>query len=313
MKQSLKTALLVISPLLLVGAGITIPTVFSVPITFQQGIKTDSILNSAGTSGAPGMVPIGGMVAVIPEIDTTNSWQPPSGANIKDGFMRANGSVVPSGQGSPLQGRTLPNMETLNRYPRASNATSWVTGTYTTGGANTQATNVTLSAHSITQPAVAAHTITQPVISAHSITQPTFMTEAHYHGKGDLNIINGVHSHGAIANGGSGGGATVATWGVAGATSANLSNFGYTGSASLSLGGSYVGLPTASGGVNGDTDQSATRTTNVGVAPHSLDTPVGVSAHSLSTLVAVSDHTVTNNAVNNEPAYVEVVWVIRVK
>ena len=115
-------------------------------ITVATGntLKVDTITNTAGTGTPPGIVPIGGMIAVVPALDTANSWQPPATGVCKDGFMRADGATVPGTGacvGSPLVGRTLPNMGltagSVNRYPRGSAATSWATGTYTTGGANT--------------------------------------------------------------------------------------------------------------------------------------------------------------------------------
>ena len=43
------------------------------------------------------------------------------------------------------------------------------------------------------------------------------------------------HNHGAIATAGGGGGATVAGWTVGGASAANATNFGYTGSSAASI------------------------------------------------------------------------------
>ena len=54
-----------------------------------------------------------------------------------------------------------------------------------------------------------------------------------------------THTHGAIANSGSGGGATVASWAVNGAFGANASNFGTTGNGGLG-GGSHTHSNTAS-------------------------------------------------------------------
>lgn len=53
------------------------------------------------------------------------------------------------------------------------------------------------------------------------------------------------HTHGAIANSGSGGGATVANWAVSNAFGANASNFGSTGNGGLG-GGSHTHNNTAS-------------------------------------------------------------------
>lgn len=71
-------------------------------------------LANVGGSTPPGMVPLGGMVAVMPNTHA-NAWQPPVTGVIKDGFMRANGHTITAqnvvdGSMFPL-GTTLPNME----------------------------------------------------------------------------------------------------------------------------------------------------------------------------------------------------------
>ena len=92
-----------------------------------------------GTVG-PGSVPIGCMIVAMPNIDAVNSWQPPSSGAIKDGFMRADGTIINAGhvsQGCLLAaGTVLPNM--IQKYPRG-NTTSGTTGgsnTFTPAGTN---------------------------------------------------------------------------------------------------------------------------------------------------------------------------------
>lgn len=228
-----------------------------------KNLKVDTVTNTAGTSTPPGMVPLGGMVAVMPNLDTGNAWQPPAHNVIKDGFMRADGGTVPSGQGSPLQGRVLPNMGLtsggVNAYPRGSAATSWSTGTYTTGGANTQNSNVAVS------------------------QQPTYHIPAHYHGKGNLGISDPGHAH-TVAQTYNDGLSNLFWIGGAQHTS-NQTPFAITSNelTGISISGSYVGA--------------------------------GIYSGDDSSLPAVQDASVaiSNTAVNNEPSYVEVVWVIRVK
>jgi len=237
----------------------------------------------------PGSVPVGGMVTVMPNIDVANTWQPPATGVIKDGFMRADGTTITSahkGLGCKLAvGTVLPNM--VQKYPRG-NTTSGAAG-----GANTQASNVTIANHVFTQP------------SAHGITQPTFSVPAHYHGRGTL----GASADGNTVNADSvmrpSGGAASSMKMVAddrwsdgnfynwGSVTIPLSNHGH----SVTLTGS-IGATT--GGSNGDAAFGASRTTDVALTNN--HTGGGVDAHA-----------VTNSAVNNEPAYVEVVWVIRVK
>lgn len=58
----------------------------------------------------PGSVPIGGMVAIMPTTHA-NAWQPPASGAIKDGFMRADGSTVPTCADCTIPaGTVLPNM-----------------------------------------------------------------------------------------------------------------------------------------------------------------------------------------------------------
>ena len=96
--------------------------------TFTDGIQS------------PGFVPVGCMIVAMPNIDVSNSWQPPLSGAIKDGFMRADGTIINAGhvsQGCLLAaGTVLPNM--IQKYPRG-NTTSGATGgsnTFTPAGTN---------------------------------------------------------------------------------------------------------------------------------------------------------------------------------
>ena len=78
-------------------------------------LRVDSLYNANGSQKLPGFVPVGGMIAVMPNTNS-KAWQPDSGCAIKDGFMRAglnSGTpcVVPTCAdcGIPA-GTTLPNM-----------------------------------------------------------------------------------------------------------------------------------------------------------------------------------------------------------
>jgi len=90
--------------------GATIPS--------GEKLVTESIENATGR-GPPGLVPIGGMVAVMSHL--SGAWAPPASGFIKDGFMRADGNTVPSCGGCALEGVTLPNM--VNQLAKG-NATS---------------------------------------------------------------------------------------------------------------------------------------------------------------------------------------------
>ena len=264
-------------------------------VKVNKTLQVDTIKNFAGTSGAPGMVPIGGMVAVMPTTHA-NAWQPPADCStIKDGFMRTSTTagvscVVPTCADCVIPaGTTLPNM--YQKYTRGGGTSG------AQSGANTQASEVTISDHSFTQP------------SAHGITQPTFTSPAHYHGFGSgSGLGGGSHQHKIqetaggnfmfVANvfnttGSAGGAGQTAnpnqTATLIASDYGSIPDHGHTG---------YIGL--VNGGVNGNAAMGDSRTTDVGLTNN-------------HTGGGVSTHGVTNNAVNNEPAYTEVVWIIRVK
>jgi hypothetical protein len=98
-------------------------------IKVNKTLRVDNITNLAGTSGAPGMVPIGGMVAVMPNTHA-NAWQPPATGVIKDGFMRADGAVVPTCADCVIPaGTTMPNM--VSRFPKGSTTSGTTAGSAT--------------------------------------------------------------------------------------------------------------------------------------------------------------------------------------
>jgi len=201
-----------------------------------------------------GQVPIGGMVAIMPSV--TGSWQPPASGVIKNGFMRADGSTVPSGQGSPLAGKILPNM--TNRYLKGSTTSG------NTGGGNT----VTLAASNI--PSLSG-TFTSTVDGDHS----HMMTHTH--------VINasGPHQH-------------------------NITSYGNGTAAS------------GSGAARGDHPSTlglSSLTNFDGSHDHTVNAFSGTTSfvgdHLHKTTVTLGNASPT--AVNNEPSYLEVVWLIRVK
>jgi hypothetical protein len=232
--------------------------------TYESDGKTLLVDSIVG----PGTVPIGGLVAVMPSIQSTDAWQPPASGVIKDGFMRADGYTITAANvaaGCKLRGGTvLPNMTA--KYLRG-NTTSG-----STGGANTQASSVAVA------------------------TQPAFTTPAHYHGKGTFAIgSSGPHGHPIWTNY-YGGDSYANMTGAIAATGGNWSvpTFGPSSSGNYAAGtanhshgnGDFSGLVGNTGGSTGDSAISNTRSTDVSL---------------------------TNNAVNNEPSYIETIWVIRVK
>jgi hypothetical protein len=74
------------------------------------------------------MVPVGGMVAVMPSTHA-NAWQPPASGAIKDGFMRADGATISAQNvtdGSVFpQGTVLPNM--VGSFPKGATTTGTAT------------------------------------------------------------------------------------------------------------------------------------------------------------------------------------------
>jgi len=77
----------------------------------------------------PGAVPIGGMVAIMPNTNA-NAWQPPATGVIKEGFMRANGHTITAqnvtdGSKFPA-GTVLPNM--VGNFPKGANTSNAATG-----------------------------------------------------------------------------------------------------------------------------------------------------------------------------------------
>jgi hypothetical protein len=215
----------------------------------------------------PGAVPLGGMIAVVPNLDTASAWQPPASGVIKDGFMRADGATVPSGQGSPLQGRVLPNMTPSvgnDRYLKASRATSWTTGSYAVSGSNTKTIAVAnLPSHNHSM----AHT--------HAID--------HDHAAFDT-ASGGAHAHSIY-------------WST---TQLRIYN-----TTAQHAGGS--GLTVSDSGLHA---MSATSTGSAHT--HTIDVP-NFTGNSGASSAANTGDVGSGTALNIEPAYLEVVYVIRVK
>ena len=256
-----------------------------ITVAFGQNQKASEKL-IYGSFRGPGAVPIGGMVAIMPSTHA-NAWQPPATGVIKDGFMRADGNNVPACSDCIIPaGTAVPNMVT--KYPRG-NTTSG-----TAGGTNTQASNVSISDHSSIDIAH-GHGFSQP--SDHSLpantgneSAHTHSTPSHYHGTG---YANGDGSVGLYY----GGSSSTSQLIVARAQWTTGSTYGadYYATARLFT-----------------TDTSGSGTSGAGSAhSHSIGGSLSHSGGSVtalgSTLKTISSHSITNNAVNNEPAYVEVV------
>ena len=291
----------------------------------------------------PGSVPLGCMIVAMPNIDAVNSWQPPLSGAIKDGFMRADGTIINAGhisQGCLLAaGTVLPNM--IQKYPRG-NTTSGTTGgsnTFTPAGtnatSNVPATGLSFSGSS----------------TSYSVSVP-----AHYHGIGtgaglsaagqtlgtsNVSLASGAcsiaastystgndspdHSHGIdqFGNGNSGHLTAVQQNGFSTADAGNgIHNTYNSGGASARHTHSIPAMSgSASGTTNiGHTHAASTVTGTIGLVTGGVD---GNAAHtasgnntpsgSITGTATAAAQAFTGTSAPSEPAYVEVVWVIRVK
>jgi len=203
---------------------------------------------SASVDG-PGMVPLGGMVAIMPHL--AGSWQPPASGQIKDGFMLADGHIVTAknvaGGCAFAEGTTLPDM--VNRFAR---------GETNSGSIGCQDSFMVSNAN-IAQVSLAVSEGSVDIDHDHPAT----------------NVIGGTHEHSYISP---------------------------NGETAIDLGSQYpVG------------DLETTTTTGGGAHSHTVDLPP------LSTTIqSVSAQTVTlgsptPTAIDNRPAHMGVVWVIRVR
>lgn len=99
-------------------------------VRIQSTARIVSVLNLAGNGVPAGVVPLGGLIPVIPSTHA-NAWTPPASGVIKDGFMRADGTLISAGNVSAgcvlPQGTALPDM-TL-RYMKGNSASGTVLAT----------------------------------------------------------------------------------------------------------------------------------------------------------------------------------------
>ena len=293
----------------------------------------------------PGSVPIGCMIVAMPNIDAVNSWQPPATGVIKDGFMRADGTVINAGhvsQGCLLAaGTVLPNM--IQKYPRG-NTTSGTTGgsnTFTPAGtnatSNVAASGLAFSGTGINPSSTfaAAGNFTDSVsVPASGLTfsgtSGTYSVSVpgHYHGMGTgatLNITSsGAHIHRfSYGSGQSGSGAQSPYGGLThdGMVLSTLSdhthpagNFsGYIGLVTGGVDGNAIhtasGSNTPSGTIAGTATGTGTATARSSWFTSTTYTPSGT----ITGTATAAAQAFTGTSSPSEPAYVEVIWVIRVK
>lgn len=245
-------------------------------VKVNKTLQVDSIKNLAGTSGAPGMVPIGGMVAVMPTTHA-NAWQPPADCStIKDGFMRTSTTagaacVVPTCADCVIPaGTTLPNM--YQKYTRGGGTSG------TTGGANTQG----LAAVNIPQ----VSTSYTPAGSVSGSATGGGVDHTHSGSTGE-----GSFSYAAVIVGQS--------------TSLSMDWDSHL----LTRGGNVVDSTPGTYNWNGRKHTHDFGTSGASVYSHTH----GLSASFGGTAATITVGNASPTEVNNEPAYTEVVWIIRVK
>ena len=289
-------------------------------------------LNVDGVQG-PGAVPLGGLVAVMPNIDVVIAWQPPATGEIKDGFMRADGTAITSthkGLGCKLTvGTLLPNLTA--KYLRGNTASG------ATGGANTvtiASANLPTHTHgtgTLANAADATHTHgvgtygnTAELSHTHSSALPAHRHFLKSRGSGN-DSPDHTHSVGYrviyTQAGGSidtvhdgDGSPQVST----GASARHTHSWGGVWSNDTS---SQVSSPEGDGSGNTYADGvgywgvGGTRTTSAGSSHNHVfsGTSAAGSSHNHVISGSTDNGGFANTALNNEPAYVEVVWVIRVK
>ena len=243
-------------------------------------------VNSPGGMTGPGSVPIGGMVAVMPNTHA-NAWQPPASGQIKDGFMRADGGTVPTCSDCVIPaGQVLPNMN--GSFPKGATTSGTLTAAQKLAGSH-----IPQLSTSYTPAGTVGVTISG---SAPSLTGTTsFASTAHTHSGASLAAYidaQGTTLH--ISR------RSISSWTAD--VYANL-NFGATTASGLIWGAGIVG---DTGAPNG-----ATPTASVGIANGSYSIS-GTSFTGTAATITVGT-AVGSQTVLPDPANVTVVWVIRVK
>lgn len=306
----------------LIAAGLLLATIAAADVTVGKWIfktnsaelpagftlKADNITSVTAGQTPPGMVPIGGMVAVMPSTHV-NAWQPPADCSTaKDGFMRTSTAAgvactVIAGQAIPA-GTTLPNMH--HKYPRGG-ATSGATA----AAQKLVAANIPQISTSYT-PAGTNGTsgVTGTIDIAHSHTASTVSGTV---GGATISATDGTHTH------------TITDPGHGHVTQYNYMSGTFPGTGYGASGNQYAGAYNVSGNVTGISINATNSVHGHGftlsAAGHTLaSTPVNlVSGSAAAQVFTGTAATITvgtavgSQTVVPEPPYTEVVWVIRVK
>jgi len=174
-------------------------------VKINKPLKVGSVKSVDGSGPAPGGVPIGGVVAVVPNIHA-NLWQPPATGVIKDGFMRANGAAVPACSDCKIPtGTVLPDM--VGKYIKGGTSSNTVTtrATVTLTAANIPAiTKSSLVSTGALNSSGVAITHTHPAYHTHGTSDTT---STHTHTATHTHSISpsqdGMHTHTLDLNGNS--------------------------------------------------------------------------------------------------------------
>jgi len=252
-------------------------------------------------SAIVGQVPLGGLVAVMPNIDAINAWQPPVTGVIKDGFMRADGTIITLShvnKGCLLAvGTVLPSMTA--KYLKG-NTTSGTTNGSNTVGASFTGTPAT---YSVSVPGHYHGIGFGASLSAAGQTNSTTIYSS-------TMLTNTTHAHtinpqiiGTSMGSGVWTGYSVVT--TAGVNVLSLAEAGLTATSSTNTDHAHT--------INHTHDASAV-TGTIGLKTGGQDGNAPLSASGSNTPAgSVTIAPTTGTAGNNEPAYIETVWVIRVK
>jgi len=168
-------------------------------VTIAKPVRVSSLTDLAGTGKPAGILPLGGLIPIMPNTNA-GAWQPPATGVIKDGFMRANGHVITAQNvtdGSLIPaGTALPDMVTKHIKGGAISSSG--------GGSNT----VTLATNQI--PTMTLGSVATGTASAN---HSHGFTHGHTTGDVDTNHYHSDygHAHSATTSGGAQAGFTTHT------------------------------------------------------------------------------------------------------
>jgi len=268
------------------------------PDVYVPAYEADGKTLTVDSVVGPGAVPLGGLVAVMPNIDVVIAWQPPATGEIKDGFMRADGTAITSthkGLGCKLTvGTVLPNLTA--KYLKGNTASG------ATGGSNTFTPAGTNAASNV--PALGL--TFSGTSGTYSVSVPS-----HYHNtfsltaggqsfSGSASVVSNRANQPLVDTGNTASPPLNCT-NIGGGSTSNYAP-GYNWTVALNhthLASSVTGTIGNQAGSSGDSPLTASGS----------NTPAGTIIGTATAAAQVF----TGTQGNNEPAYVEVVWVIRVK